>query len=140
MGVTARGGAPKLAFVALPFHILLVEDEPVIRELVQTMLTGGEVTVSSVADGPSALRAARGEPTPSLVLLDVVLPGLDGIAVCRLLKADPRTTQIPVYMLSARVKLVDKEAARRAGAVGYLEKPFKAADLFELVDRLRAAR
>lgn len=123
--------------MSAPFHILLVEDEPVIRELVQTMLTGGAVTVASVADGPSALRAARAEPTPSLILLDVVLPGLDGVAVCRLLKADPRTTQIPVYMLSARVKLADKQAAQKAGAEGYLEKPFKAADLFDLVDRLR---
>lgn len=123
-----------------PFHVLVVEDEPVIRELVSTMLAGGEVTVSCVADGPGAIRAARGEPRPDLVLLDIVLPGLDGIAVCRVLKSDPATVDIPVHMLTARVRDADKDAAHRAGADGYLEKPFRAADLFALLDELRAAR
>lgn len=125
---------------AHPFHVLVVEDEPVIRELVSTMLAGGEVTVSCVADGPGAIRAARGEPRPDLVLLDIVLPGLDGISVCRVLKSDPETVGIPVHMLTARIRDADKQAAARAGADGYLEKPFRAADLFALLDTLRAAR
>ena len=121
------------------FHILLVEDEPVIRELVQTMLSAGDVTVSCCVDGVSAIKVARGEPRPSLVLLDIVLPGMDGISVCRILKSDPRTAAIPVYMLTAKVRDADKEAATRAGADGYLEKPFKGAELFDLVDKLRSA-
>ena len=122
------------------FQILLVEDEAVIRELIKTMLTGTGVFVSSVDDGPSAIRMARSDPRPDLILLDIVLPGLDGIAVCRVLKSDPSTASIPIYMLTAKVRTADKEAASAAGADGYLEKPFKGSELFALVERLRARR
>src|SRR3954452_539847 len=80
------------------FQILLVEDEAVIRELVKTMLTGTGVFVSAVDDGPSAIQMARSEPQPDVILLDIVLPRLDGISVCRVLKSDPRTAGIPIYM------------------------------------------
>jgi CheY-like chemotaxis protein len=120
------------------FQILLVEDEAVIRELVKTMLTGTGVFVSSVDDGPQAIQMARVEPRPDLILLDIVLPRLDGISVCRILKSDPNTAAIPIYMLTAKVRTADKEAASAAGADGYLEKPFKGSELFSLVDRLRA--
>lgn len=117
-------------------RLLLVEDEAFIRELVATLCAELGVEVVAVADGPAALRAAR-EHVPDLVLLDIVLPGLDGISVCRLLKADPPTRHVPVYMLSARVRDADRAAASRAGADGYLEKPFRAAALHALLARHR---
>lgn len=120
-----------------PFHLLLVEDEAFIRELVVTLCSEQGVEVTAVADGRAALRAAR-TAKPDLVLLDIVLPVLDGISVCRLLKADAVTKDVPVYMLSARVRDADRQAATKAGADGYLEKPFRAAGLHALIDRYRA--
>ena len=122
------------------FRILLVEDEPVIRELVRTMLSDGEVEVQCATDGAEGIRLARSEPRPDMVLLDIVLPGLDGISVCRLLKSDPNTANTPVYMLTAKAKKADEEASKRAGADGYIHKPFKGADLMDLVDSQRKAR
>ncbi|MHB1846894.1 MAG: response regulator [Deltaproteobacteria bacterium] len=121
------------------FRILLVEDEPIIRELVRTMLEERGVEVSCLADGAQAVKKAR-EIRPQLVLLDIVLPGMDGITACRFLRAEPFMEGIPIYMLTARVKPQDHEASRRAGADGHIEKPFKGTELMELVSRLRAAR
>lgn len=121
------------------FHILLVEDEPVIRELVKSMLTDGGVDVEVVSNGADGLKLARTREF-HLILLDVVLPQLDGIAVCRMLKADPQTASIPVYMLTGKGKKADVEAATRAGANGYIHKPFRGAELMDLVARLRAGK
>ncbi len=118
-------------------RLLLVEDEAFIRELVATLCHEQGVEVCAVADGRAAVRAAREQP-PDLVLLDIVLPLLDGISVCRLLKSDPATKGVPVYMLSARVRDADRDQARKAGADGYLEKPFRAAALYALLDRHRS--
>jgi len=122
--------------MAAPFRLLLVEDEAFIRELVVTLCGEKGVEVTAVADGRAALRAAR-ESRFDLVLLDIVLPALDGITVCRLLKADAATRHVPVYMLSARVREADRDAASRAGADGYLEKPFRAAALHALLAKHR---
>ncbi|MBI3183622.1 MAG: response regulator [Myxococcales bacterium] len=118
------------------FHILLVEDEPVIRELVRSMLSDGVVQVECAANGAEGLRLARTQPF-DLILLDVVLPQLDGITVCRMLKSDPSTAAVPLYMLTAKAKKSDMEAATRAGADGYIHKPFRGAELMELVEKLR---
>lgn len=121
-----------------PFHLLLVEDEIYIRELVATLCEEMGVQVTAVADGAAGLRAAR-ERTPDLALLDIVLPGLDGIALCRLLKSAAPTAKVPVYMLSARVRETDRQAAEQAGADGYLDKPFRSGALQALIDRYRGA-
>lgn len=121
------------------FHLLLVEDEVYIRELVVTLCEELGVEVTAVADGLAGLRAAR-ERTPDLALLDIVLPGLDGISLCRLLQGAPQTAGVPIYMLSARVRDADREEALRAGARGYLEKPFRAEALQALVERHRPPR
>lgn len=118
------------------FRVLLVDDEPVIRELVRTMLTTSSVEVEVAADGVECLRAAKSRPF-HLILLDIVLPGMDGITVCRLLKSDPGTARVPVYMLTAKAKARDVETAKRAGADGYINKPFKGAELMDLVESLQ---
>ncbi len=122
-----------------PFRILLVEDEPVIRELVRSMLSEGSVFVELAANGAEGLKLAKSQPF-DLFLLDVVVPQLDGISLCRLLKTDPATQQVPLYMLTAKAKREDVERATRAGADGYIHKPFRGAELIDLVDRLRQAR
>ena len=120
-----------------PFHILLVEDEPVIRELVRSMLSDGVVEVVCAANGIEGLKLAKNRPF-QLVLMDVVLPqGLDGISVCRVLKSEPSTKHVPVYMLTAKSKKSDMEIAKQAGANGYIQKPFKGAELMALVEKLR---
>ena len=121
-----------------PFRVLLVEDEPVIRELVRTMLTTPEVQVECVQTGAEALKASR-EKAFQLFLLDIVLPGMDGITVLRMLRADPATVSVPVYMLTAKQKSADVETAKRAGATGYIQKPFKASELMELIEKHRKA-
>ena len=120
------------------FHILLVEDEPVIRELVSSMLTDGSVDVVCAADGVEGLKLAKSSPF-QLILMDVVLPKLDGVSVCRILKSDPATSRVPLYMLTAKAKKADIDSATAAGADGYIQKPFKGTELMALVDRLRLA-
>lgn len=120
------------------FHILLVEDEPVIRELVSSMLSEGAVDVVCAADGIEGLKLAKSHPF-HLILMDVVLPKMDGVSVCRILKSDPATKRIPVYMLTGKAKKADVESATMAGADGYIHKPFRSAELMDLVERLRAA-
>lgn len=121
------------------YKILVVEDEPVIQELVANMLcgeiAGRRVEVHVVGTGAEAIPVAK-RIRPDLIILDVVLPDLDGVAVCRLIKADPLLKDAVVCMLTAKVSKKDHEAARRAGAVAYVEKPFKGLELMELVERL----
>jgi len=119
-----------------PFRILLVEDEPVIRELVRSMLSDDKVEVECAANGTEGLKLAKSQRF-DLILLDVVLPLLDGISLCRMLKSDPSTSAVPLHMLTAKAKKSDIEAATKAGANGYIQKPFRGAELLDLVAKLR---
>jgi DNA-binding response OmpR family regulator len=119
-----------------PIRILVVEDEPVIRELVRSLLSESDCVVEAVANGAEGLKAARLQSF-DLILLDVVLPQLDGLTVCRLLKADPSTAKVPLHMLTAKAKRADVEAAQKAGADGYIHKPFRGAELLDLVNQVR---
>ena len=121
---------------ARPFRVLVVEDEPVIRELVRSMLDDGRCDVDCAANGAEGLKLAKSAEY-DLILLDVVLPQMDGITICRLLKADPKTARVPLYMLTAKAKKTDVETATKAGADGYIHKPFRATELMELIERLR---
>jgi two-component system, OmpR family, phosphate regulon response regulator PhoB len=122
-----------------PFRILVVEDEPVIRELVRSLLSETDVEVECAATGAEGLKLARTQAF-DLILLDVVLPQLDGITVCRMLKADPGTAKVPLHMLTAKAKKTDVEVAMKAGADGYIHKPFRGAELMDLVSTLRAKK
>jgi len=115
-------------------RILVVDDEEDILKLVAYNLTRNGCRVTCVASGEEALAAARAQP-PDLVLLDLMLPGADGFAVCRALKADPRTALIPIVILSARGEEADIVAALELGADDYVTKPFSPR---VLVARVRA--
>jgi two-component system, OmpR family, phosphate regulon response regulator PhoB len=121
------------------FRVLVVEDEPVIQELIASILEEFDCEVESASAGLEGLKIARTQAF-DLILLDVVIPQLDGIAVCRMLKANVRTQSVPLYMLTAKTKKADIEVALKAGADGYILKPFKAIELIELVDTLRSAQ
>ncbi len=121
------------------FRILLVEDQPAIRELVATMLRSGSTDVDAAATGAEGLTRVR-ETAYDLILLDIVLPVLDGLSLCRLIKADPTLQKTPLYMLTANSKRSDVEAATAAGANGYIHKPFRTSELVELVERLRSEK
>jgi two-component system alkaline phosphatase synthesis response regulator PhoP len=114
--------------------ILVVEDDPNIAELVKYNLLKEGFRVLLAQDGEAALERIGTSP-PHAVVLDLLLPKLDGLAVCRQLRSDPRTKGIPVLMLTARGEEMDKIAGFEAGADDYLVKPFSPR---ELVARVKA--
>jgi two-component system, OmpR family, response regulator len=112
-------------------HVLIVDDEKRIREVVEYALQKDGYRVSSVADGLEALAALERDP-PDLVVLDVMLPGLDGLSVCRRIRSQRQT---PILFLSARADEVDRIVGLELGGDDYLVKPFSPR---ELVARVRA--
>ena len=116
-------------------RVLVADDDRAIRESLERALELEGYEVTSVADGVQALTAAR-RMEPDIVLLDVMMPSVDGLGVCRVLRADGVRT--PILMLTARVELTDRVAGLDAGADDYLAKPFKAKELIARIKtRLR---
>src|ERR671913_2371278 len=115
-------------------RVLLVEDDQNIRELVELHLHLEGLTVVSKSDGNDALGIARTE-TFALIVLDLMLPGLDGVTLCRAIRRESRNTDVPILMLTARRDEVDKVLGLDSGADDYLTKPF---GVRELVARVRA--
>ena len=112
-------------------RILVIEDEERIRNFLQRGLTFEGYRVDTAADGEAGLEIARDNP-PDLVLLDLMLPGLDGIEVCRRLRA---ASDVPILMLTAKESVEDRVTGLDAGADDYLVKPFA---FDELMARVRA--
>lgn len=104
-------------------HILVVDDEEDIQELVKYNLVRNGMDVTVVGTGEAALDAARSK-LPDMILLDLMLPGIDGLEVCNLLKHDQKTSHIPIVMLSARGEEADVVAGLELGADDYVTKPF----------------
>ena len=104
-------------------RILIVDDEPDILELIQYNLSKAQYDVAGVASGEEALMQMYTTP-PDLVVLDLMLPGVDGLEVCKVLKRDARTATIPIVMLTARGAEADIVAGLELGADDYLTKPF----------------
>jgi len=105
-------------------RILVVDDTPSNLEILAELLSD-EHQVITVLDGETALRMAFSEHKPDLVLLDVMMPGTDGYQVCSALKADPRTSAIPVIFVTARSEQGDEEHGFHLGAADYITKPFQ---------------
>lgn len=114
--------------------IYIVEDDPNIRELVSYALQTSGMPAAGFADGPSFWQAAAQE-RPELVLLDIMLPGEDGITILRRLRAAPDTAKIPVILLTAKNTEYDKVVGLDTGADDYIPKPF---GMMELIARIRA--
>lgn len=118
--------------------ILVVDDEPDVRRVVRTVLEADGYQITEAADGPAALtlvESVAGGRGPALVVLDIMMPGIDGIEVCRRLP----TNRMKVIILSAKTDPETKDAAIAAGAHAFLEKPFSAIALLDSVRDLLAA-
>lgn len=114
--------------------ILVVEDEPDIRKLIQYNLMQERYLVVEAEDGEQALKLAQRDK-PNLVILDLMLPGLSGLELCKILRERPDTASIPILMLTAKAGEADKVVGLEMGADDYLSKPFSPR---EMVARVRA--
>jgi len=114
--------------------ILIVEDEENLLRLESILLASRGYEVKGVMDGPSALEAVA-STKPDLVLLDIMLPGVDGYEVCRQIKANEATRHIQVVILSAKKSNEDLVKGEQAGADWYITKPFKSAMVIETIQR-----
>ncbi len=103
--------------------ILVVDDEPAIRELAQMILGDNGYSVVTAKDGTDALRKTE-EEMPDLIFLDVVMPGISGLEVCRILKSQANTRSIPIVMFTVLGRDYDVKAAEAAKCDGYFLKPF----------------
>jgi DNA-binding response OmpR family regulator len=119
--------------------VLVVEDDDDIRGLVAFRLARAGVAVHQASDGESGL-AAVAAIRPDVVLLDWMMPGIDGLEVCRRLRADPATAGLPVVLLTARAREADAERGLAAGADAYVAKPFSQPELLEAIRTALAAR
>ena len=113
-------------------RVLVIDDEAPIRLLCRVNLEAEGIEVLEAADGPSGLETARAE-VPDVVLLDVMMPGLDGWRVAEELLDDDRTAEIPIVFLTARAELRDRARGLDLGGVDYVTKPFNPVELAPLV-------
>jgi two-component system alkaline phosphatase synthesis response regulator PhoP len=113
-------------------HVLVVEDETDIRNLVRYNLEQEGYVVAEAADGEQGLAMAR-KQRPHLVVLDLMLPGMNGLEVCRVLRREEKTATMPVVMLTARATEVDKVLGLEIGADDYVTKPFSPRELLARV-------
>jgi CheY-like chemotaxis protein len=119
-----------------PLVVLVVEDEPANRLLLQMVVEdvlGGRAMLA--VDGDEALAAVARE-APDVILLDLMLPGVDGFAVATRLKGDPQTAHVPIVAVSALARREDEQAARQAGCDAFLLKPFELADVERVIRTL----
>ncbi len=119
--------------------ILVVDDEPHLVDLLKHHLTREHYEVDVAKDGESAIAKAR-KRLPDLVVLDLMLPGLDGLEVCRRLRSEPRTEHVPIIMLTAKAEETDAVIGLAQGADDYVRKPVGMRELLARIStRLRAA-
>jgi len=114
--------------------ILIVEDERDVLDLLALHLRKAGFTISTTTDGAAGLQKARSE-RPALIILDLMLPKMPGLEICKILKSDPATHQIPIMMLTAKAEEIDRIVGLEFGADDYVTKPFSPR---EVVLRIRA--
>ncbi|MEX0835441.1 MAG: response regulator, partial [Nitriliruptor sp.] len=113
-----------------------VDDDPLILEVLRTILDLEDLEVTTVEDGGAALAQLEVDPRPDVIVCDVMMPEIDGLEVCRRVKGDPRTASIPVLLLTARDRSEDRAAGLAAGADDYVTKPFSPLALIERIAAL----
>jgi OmpR family response regulator RpaB len=116
-------------------RVLVIDDEAPIRLLCRVNLEAERMSVLEAGDGPSGLETARAEQ-PDVILLDVMMPGLDGWGVAEALLEDERTASIPIIFLTARAEFRDRARGLDIGGVDYITKPFNPVELAPLVRSL----
>ena len=119
--------------------ILVADDEPVNLALIKRRLEWEHYRVETAEDGGQAVEAA-GRVLPDLIILDVMMPFMDGLQACRLLKEDPATRDIPVILLTARAQESDVQEGFAAGADDYIRKPFSPRELSARVQAVLGRR
>jgi len=120
---------------AMPKRVLIVEDNLFSLELTSELIQAKGHQVICATSGNEALSIARAEQ-PDLILLDVQLPGVDGVTVARALKAEPATKEIPIVGISAHAMPEDEARALQAGCIAYLRKPLDTRRFLDLMERL----
>jgi two-component system, OmpR family, alkaline phosphatase synthesis response regulator PhoP len=115
--------------------VLIVDDDPNILFLISEVLTRNQYEPLMAYSGASALELVKTH-RPDLVVLDIMMPGLDGFEVCRKIRHDPETAGIRIIMLTAKVEATDIQTALAAGADSYFTKPFKIAELLAKITEL----
>ncbi len=118
-------------------RILIIEDNPANMKLASLLLRNAGHTVQCAVDAETGLTLVRGE-RPDLILMDIQLPGMDGLAATSLLKQDPATAGIPVIALTALAMKTDEEKSQAAGCDAYIAKPLRYQQLYAAVDALLA--
>jgi two-component system cell cycle response regulator DivK len=116
-------------------RILIVEDNPANMKLASLLLRNVGHEALCAVDAESGLTLARAQQ-PDLILMDIQLPGMDGLAATALLKADPATCSIPIIALTAMAMKEDKEKTRAAGCDAYIAKPLRYQELYAAIDAL----
>jgi two-component system alkaline phosphatase synthesis response regulator PhoP len=116
-------------------RVLVVDDEPDLVRILEFGLKAAGYQVETASDGQEGLKKAR-ELKPDIILLDLMLPKLDGYKVCRLLKFDERYKNIPIMILSARTQEGDQTLAHEMGANRFLTKPYEFAEILEHIQAL----
>ncbi|MBC6431339.1 response regulator [Nostoc sp. HG1] len=115
--------------------VLIVEDSIAQREMITDLLKATGLTVTHASDGLEALEAIQISP-PDLVVLDIVMPRMNGYEVCRRLKSDPKTQNVPVVMCSSKGEEFDRYWGMKQGADAYIAKPFQPTELVGTVKQL----
>lgn len=115
-------------------NVLVIEDDEIVARTIERSLRGEEFKITVANSGIEGLKIAR-KILPDIVILDVVMPGMDGYTVCREMRADPTLQDVPILFLTAKIKDEDKIAGFNAGGDDYLSKPF---NIDELILRVRA--
>ena len=119
-------------------RVLVVDDEPDLIHILEFGLKAAGYQVDVAADGQEGLKKAR-ETKPDIILLDLMLPKLDGYKVCRLLKFDERYRQIPIIILSARTQEGDQTLAKEMGANRFVTKPYEFGEILAHIEALLKA-
>ena len=119
--------------------ILIVEDEAEMREAIKLRLEANQFEVITAADGSEGLSKSRTEK-PNLIILDIMLPKLDGFRLCRMLKFDENYKNIPVIILTAKTQKTDINRGKEMGAEAYITKPFKSEELLAEINELLAKK